>query len=696
MLTAAFLLAAQVSLASADPAMPAPPEAPPAPVETSGQRDARMAWWRDARFGMFIHWGLYAIPAGKWGDRDSHGEWIRTTAQIPLAKYDEFVPQFNPVKFDADQWMSLAERAGMRYVVITSKHHDGFALFDSQVSDFDVMATPFKRDIMKEIAEAARRHDLVPCWYHSIMDWHHPDYLPRRDWEKDRSAEGADFDRFEKYLHAQVRELLTSYGDIGVLWFDGEWENTWNHERGSRLYDLCRSLQPSIIVNNRVDKGRNDMAGLTREGNWKGDFGTPEQEVPPQGIPGVDWESCMTMNDHWGWNAADPDWKSTKQLIHTLVDVVSKGGNYLLNVGPRADGTFPPQAVERLEAIGRWMDVNGESIHGTTASLFGLMPWGRSTTKTAADGSTTVYVQLFERPADGAVVLPGLWDLPAKASVLGTGASVQAARSTGEPGVRLSLPDPLPSSECTVLRLDFPRHPEVLTAPVISPPPQSFIDGLSVTVATPAASGPRVAPKPVVRFSVDGSAPSATSPILDGPLTIDRTTTVRAQVFRDGVPASPVSSATYTKVVPRQPAGTGAAMSGLAFSRYGGRFDRLPDWSGLTSLATGTTPRLRVPDGAGADTLLIYEGLLLVDEGGMREFALISDDGAKLWIGDDLVVDNDGLHGTQERRGQIALMKGWHPIRVAIFNRTGGFHLEVKDGPVGGTLTEVAAERLGR
>jgi len=210
--------------------------------ESKADRDRRMQWWREARFGMFIHWGLYAIPAGEWKGQTNHAEWIRHTARIPIDVYDQFVKQFNPVKFNADQWVSIAKNAGMRYIVITSKHHDGFCLFDSKHTDYDVMSTPFGRDVLKELADACRRQGIRICWYHSIMDWHHPDYLPRRDWEKNRSSAGADFDRYVTYMKNQLRELVTNYGPIGVLWFDGEWEATWTHERGLDLYNYVRRV----------------------------------------------------------------------------------------------------------------------------------------------------------------------------------------------------------------------------------------------------------------------------------------------------------------------------------------------------------------------------------------------------------------------------------------------------------------------
>lgn len=365
-----------------------------------------MDWWRDARFGMFIHWGLYAVPAGEWEGTTNHAEWIRTTAQIPLETYNEFVERFNPVDFDAGKWVSMARNAGMKYIVITSKHHDGFCLFDSEYTDFDIMSTPFKRDILKELSDECRQQGLKICCYHSIMDWHHPDYLPRRGWEKDRSTEGADFDQYVSYMKNQLAELTSDYGKIGVLWFDGEWEDTWTHERGVNLYDYVRSLQDDIIINNRVDKGRQGMAGLTKEGEYRGDFGTPEQEIPDTGLPGVDWETCMTMNNHWGYNKYDDNWKSSQDLIRKLVDIASKGGNFLLNVGPRADGTFPRESIERLEDIGEWMDIYGESIYGTQASPFSDLGWGRCTQK-AKGKNTRLFLHVFDRPENDTLVLPG-------------------------------------------------------------------------------------------------------------------------------------------------------------------------------------------------------------------------------------------------------------------------------------------------
>lgn len=410
---------------------------------------ADMTWWREARFGMFIHWGLYSILGGEWGSRTDYAEWIRNNAHIPIREYDKLVARFNPVRFDADQWLGLAKEAGVGYLTITTKHHDGFALFDSKLTDFCVRSTPFKRDIMQEIADASRRHDVRPCWYHSIMDWHHPDYLPRRAWESEtRSATGAHYARYLPYLHGQVRELLTRYGDIGVMWFDGQWEESWTQEMGTALYQHCRTLQPSVIVNNRVN-------------GWSpvpvkelGDFRTPEQEVPATGWPGVDWESCITMNHNWGYNSHDHDFKSVEQLIGLLVETASKGGNLLLNVGPKPDGTFPDESVERLRAMGKWMAVNGEAIRGTTASPFAKAPF-RATSK-----PDRLFLFLPEWKA-GSLLVPGLRTSPRLATLLADPARESLSCSQTAAGVAITLPSLQSELLWPVVSLEFERMPEV-------------------------------------------------------------------------------------------------------------------------------------------------------------------------------------------------------------------------------------------
>jgi len=381
-------------------------------------KDERMEWWRDARFGMFIHWGLYAIPAGEWNGKQipGIGEWIMERADIPVSEYEKLAGQFNPVKFNANEWVRIAKNAGMKYIVITSKHHDGFCLWDSQVSEYDVMdASPYKRDILKALSKACKKHKIKLCFYHSIMDWHHPDaQAPFYPNYNDRNRTNPNFaDYAENYMKPQLKELIDNYGPLGVLWFDGEWIKDWTEPQGKDLYNYVLSLQPNIIINNRVGKGRKGMEGLSKSEDDAGDFGTPEQQIPAKGLPGVDWESCMTMNDTWGYKSFDHNWKSTEDLIRKLADIASKGGNFLLNVGPTAEGLIPEPSVERLTAIGEWMDINAESVYGTAASPIGEVPWGRCTAKPGK-----LYLHVFDWPTNGRLAVPGLLEFKVKKAYL--------------------------------------------------------------------------------------------------------------------------------------------------------------------------------------------------------------------------------------------------------------------------------------
>lgn len=360
---------------------------------------------------MFIHWGLYAIPAGEYkGQRDDHiGEWIMDHLHIPIAEYEQFAAQFNPVKYDAEQWVLLAKEAGMKYIVITSKHHDGFALWESEVSEWDVMdASPFHRDILKELAKACENHDIKLCFYHSIMDWHHPQaqaiWEPNYNQGRQGTNINPEFPEYiEHYMKPQLKELINNYGDIGVLWFDGEWIPAYTSEMGKDIYNYVRNLKPDIIINNRVDKGRQGMEGMDKEGDFAGDFGTPEQKIPDTGMPGMDWESCMTMNNTWGYKSFDDNWKSEETLIQNLIDIVSKGGNFLLNVGPTSEGLIPTESVERLKAMGEWMDIYDESIYGAKASPFEKPDWGRFT-----QNQNKIYAHVFDWPVDGRLSLPAI------------------------------------------------------------------------------------------------------------------------------------------------------------------------------------------------------------------------------------------------------------------------------------------------
>ena len=406
-----------------------------AATETKAQRDARMKWFAAARFGMFIHWGVYSVPAGEWKGNKGYGEWFMEETHMPVSQYEKFAQQFNPVKFDAKQWVGMAK-------------DDGFGMFPSEQTDWCIKSTPFKRDPLKELSVACREAGIKFCLYHSIMDWHHPDWGNRRKWN-DKATGKPDMDRYTAYMKAQIKEIVTNYGPLGILWFDGEWEPAWTAERGADLEKYCRSLQSDIIINNRVGKSRKGMEGMNK-GRSQGDYGTPEQNVPTNGFgPGVYWESCMTMNGHWGYNKNDHNWKSTATLIQTLVDCASKGGNFLLNIGPTSEGLFPEASVERLEGIGKWKKANGESIYGTSASNIGKPKWGRSTTK-----GDTIYLHVFNWPKDGKLVVEKFAKPVKKAWLLADAEKKPLTTKSENGNLIIDVPKKTPDAADTVIALE--------------------------------------------------------------------------------------------------------------------------------------------------------------------------------------------------------------------------------------------------
>ncbi len=386
--------------------------------ETEEHRNTRMQWWRDGRFGMFVHWGLYSGLAGTWkgksvGERGGM-EWIQQRVRVDTWEYaHEAVPLFRPKKGFAGEWARLAREAGCRYVVFTTKHHDGFCLFNSQYTTYDAPDL-VGRDLCREIVEAVRKEGLKVGFYHSVIDWHHPQYdylkadqLPHPLKGKPSPNGPRNHDVYVDYLHHQARELFSNYGPIDVIWWDySKKGNEGPFWRANELMAMARSLQPEIISNNRLYHiphiEKDDSVDRLR--TWKpeqGDFTTPEQTIPSTGIPGVDWEVCMTMNTTWGYSKHDQAWKSTEILIRNLVDIVSKGGNYLLNIGPKGDGSVPQESMESMRTIGRWMAANGEAIYGTTASPFERPSWGRYTRKAGK-----LYAHVFQWPQDGALHVP--------------------------------------------------------------------------------------------------------------------------------------------------------------------------------------------------------------------------------------------------------------------------------------------------
>jgi alpha-L-fucosidase len=436
----------------------------PVQEETKEQHDARMKWWREARFGMFVHFGLYSSQEGEWKGHATNGagEWLQFNEHIPPAEYEPLLPQFDPEKFDAKQWVSIAKDAGMKYLVITTKHHEGFALFDTKTTPWSVKSTPFHRDVMKELSDECAKQGVVMGWYHSILDWHHPDYLPRgpgspRPWDT-RPTDGASYDRYLEFMKAQLTELCTNYGRIGVLWFDGGWEHDAKGHHADEVVALLRKLQPQIVINDRL--------------NIPQDFSTPEQFIPATGLPGRDWETCMTMNETWGFKRSDTNWKSTETLIRNLVDIASKGGNFLLNVGPTREGLIPAASVERLAAMGKWMKVNGESIYATTASPFRRLAFGRCTTrvspKPGVDAPNTLYLHLFDWPKDGKLRVPGLRNEPRAARLLADRSRAGVAAKREGDDVVVSLPGTAPDPIDSVVALEFAGALDVV-APVLRP-----------------------------------------------------------------------------------------------------------------------------------------------------------------------------------------------------------------------------------
>ncbi len=642
--------------------------------ETPAEHDARMQWFREAKFGMFIHWGAYSTAGGEWNGKAVRGagEWLLSNAQITPQDYEPLRDQFNPVKFDAKRWVQIAKDAGMKYIVITSKHHDGFGLWDSPISDWDVGSSPFApRDPLKELADACADAGIRLCFYHSIMDWHHPDYLPRRPWDK-RPTDSAQYDRYEEYMKAQLRELVGGkYGKVGILWFDGEWEGTWTHEKGMKLYDFVRELDPDIIVNNRVDTGRSGMEGVTREGNYRGDYGTPEQQIPATGLPeGVDWETCMTMNGTWGFDKNDHDWKSNADLIHKLCDIASKGGNFLLNVGPTGEGEIPAPSVERLGAMGAWMKVNSSAIYGTHANPFSEAPsWGRVTRGVNPDGGDRLYLMVSDWPKDGKLQLSGLLSGVGAVQILGQ-KTKQLFIHRQEGGVTtFMLPTTPVDPICTVVSVDLEGTLAIAANPVITAADEKFVGSLEVSIKT--------APEDsmlVYRYTTDGSQPTNKSAAASAPFAVRATTTVHAQGFYQDQPVTRVVSRTFTLLTPLPAVQTLKSDAGLAYTTY----SIAENAKACADIRTGK----KETDGIAATPTiavkpreeffgLTFTGFIDAPEDGLYRFFVDSDDGSTLKVQGSLVVDNDELHSAAEASGAIALSKGLHPIELDMFEAAG-------------------------
>ncbi|MEI6175507.1 MAG: alpha-L-fucosidase [Verrucomicrobiota bacterium] len=455
-------------------------------TETKEARDARMAWWREARFGMFVHWGLYSGLAGTWqGKSAGQGgmEWIQQKVKVDTDTYAKAaIPLFKPKPGFAREWAKMAKAAGCRYLVFTTKHHEGFALHDSKVSDYDA-GSILQRDLVKEIVEACRAEGLRIGFYHSVIDWHHDQYeyarsktLPHPFKGKTYPNGQRDHAKYVDYLHAEVNELMSNYGPVDILWWDFSHPDFQGQEawRAFDLIKLVRDKQPGIIMNNRLF--RTEAAGWNlRTGNGGsnldttfGDFITPEQHIPATGIPGVDWETCMTMNGTWGYSDHDQAWKTPEDLIRKLIDIASKGGNYLLNIGPKGDGSIPQESVDCLAEIGRWLKVNGEAIYGTSATAFGnelgkpvkgKTGYGEEAEVSSANDwrCTTkpgkIYLHIFNWPANGKFELPSMRNKITKAYLLAGNQELKLNQTTT--GATLDLPHSAPDQIASVICLEI-------------------------------------------------------------------------------------------------------------------------------------------------------------------------------------------------------------------------------------------------
>jgi len=413
----------------------------PAPTEAKPDlraAEANLQWWREARFGMFIHWGPVSLKGTEIG-------WSRG-AQVPAEEYDQLYQQFNPTKFDAEEWARIAKDAGMKYLVITSKHHDGFCIWDTKFTDYNIMRTPFGRDVLKELAAACKKHGIAFCTYHSICDWHHPDYPLGSPGGKTQKP-NPNMDRYNQYLKNQLAELIQNYGPLGILWFDGEWEKPWTHERGIDLYQHVRNLQPSIIINNRVGVGRAGMEGGTAAGAFGGDYDTPEQQIGKfqRDRP---WETCMTICQQWAWKPNDR-MKSLKECLQTLVRVTGGDGNFLFNVGPMPDGRIEPRQVDRLHEMGEWLGKYGQSIYGTRGGPI------KTTAQVASTyNGKTIYVHILAWPGD-TITLPALPKRVIDSSLL-TGGTVSVRQTKDAIEIRVPPQDRQEIDTIVKLELDGP------------------------------------------------------------------------------------------------------------------------------------------------------------------------------------------------------------------------------------------------
>jgi len=419
-----------------------------AQLDTTTQLQQTKQFFREAKFGMFIHWGVYSLLGGEYqGIKHDGAEWIQLHANIPADDYEKIAHTFNPTSFDPDKWMKLAKQAGMKYVVFTTKHHDGFCMFKSKYTDYNVVDyTPYKKDIVKMLADACKKNSIKLGLYYSIVDWHHPDFPAKYSQMNDfhgRPNPNADIDKYASYEYNQLKELMTNYGPVSFAWFDagGGFKDADRFKllKGDSVIKMIRKYQPECLINSRI--------------GGKADYGTPEQTIPGS-IQDQAFEVCMTINNNWGYAKNDNQWKSTEDLVRKLIEVAHKGGNFLLNVGPDSHGSIPDSSIVRLQGMGKWLDVNGESIYGTKNSLWESPSWGRSTTRFLKNGNTVLYFHVYNWPDDHSLFIPGLKNRALKAFVFTTSGKKQLRFSQLNKGISIDLTSVVQDKIATVVGLE--------------------------------------------------------------------------------------------------------------------------------------------------------------------------------------------------------------------------------------------------
>jgi alpha-L-fucosidase len=620
----------------------------------------KMEWWKDARFGLFIHWGIYSVPAGTYQGRKipNIGEWIMNQAKIPVNEYAKYAEKFNPVDFNAEEWVKLAKDAGMKYIIITSKHHDGFAMFHSKVSTYNIYdATPFKRDPLDELARACKKYNMRLGFYYSqAQDWHHAGGAAiGGHWD---SLQNGDMDKYiDEVAVPQVREILSNYGEISVLWWDTPEDMT--KDRAEKFLPLL-DLQPGIIYNNRLG------------GSFKGDLETPEQHIPETSIPGKNWESCMTMNDTWGYKSYDQNWKSTKKLIFNLIDIASKGGNYLLNVGPTSLGRIPDSSIKRLKEVGKWMSVNGESIYGTSASPFKNLQWGKCTQK-LQENSTTLYFHIINFPENQELLISGLDNKVQKIYALADQKKSELPFIRKGANIIIDISTVKKDRYATVVVMEIQGKPVVSEPPVISCSTKIFSDSLQIWLSTDIVGSE-------IRYTLDGSDPFVQSPVYTQEIKLlpENDVTIHAAVFKAGKQVSGSAVKTFFKVLPEPAVWLKNENSGLKYSYYEGVWDGLPDFSRMKPIKSGITKSIDISKkGKPFNYGLEFSGYVKIPVNGVYTFYLESDDGSKMTIDDSYIIDNNGTHPMVEKSVEVPLAKGFHKINISFFQQGGGDGLNV-------------------